>query len=108
MAFETLKKKLPELAAAWTKEHWYPGVLVEVKVARRISPAEAKITFVAHNFDDMGRPDPKHDQLFSIYLHFYDGAWTTTRFDAGWLQTNDYNTRAAHLLMLAIDELGGK
>jgi hypothetical protein len=108
VAFEALKKKLPELAAAWTKEHWYAGKVVEVKVARRVGPAEAKVTFLAHSTNEKGQPDPSNDQLFSVYLRFYDGAWTSTRFEAGWSSTNDFNARAAHFLMLAIDQLGGK
>ena len=102
MAFEALKKKLPGLVEGWSREHWYAGKVVEVKVARRIGPAEAKVTFLGHT-SDAGDPEP-----FSVYLHFYDGAWTTTRLDAGWSSTNDSNTRAVHFLMLAIDQLGGK
>ena len=107
--FEALKKKLPDLVAGWAKNsgHWYRDDPMEVKLARRTGPAEAKVTIVSHSFS-MGQPNPNNDQLITIYLHYYDGAWTTTRFEASWPSSNGYNNSGAHFLMLAIDELGEK
>ena len=107
VAFEALKQKLPKALTDWAGEYWYRDSQVEVRLARRTGPAEAKVTVLCRSFS-MGQPDPQNDQLITVYLHYYEGAWTTTRFEASWSPTSAYNTRAAHFLMLAIDQLGGK
>jgi hypothetical protein len=107
--FEALKKKLPDLVATWPKDsgRWYSDARMELKLARRTGPVEAKVTMFCQHFSQ-GQPDPNSDQLLTVYLHYHDGAWTTTRFEGTWFPDNHFANRGARFLMLAIDELGEK
>jgi hypothetical protein len=97
---EELKKRLPGVVAAWAKEHWYKDA-VKVRLVRQIGPDEAKITLQCHY-------QPKYYELLTIYLRYYGGHWTTTRFDATWDAKDTHANKAVRFLMLAIDESGGK
>lgn len=130
---ETLKKKLPEtLTDAVNKsERWSMKYEATVQSLRLIGPTEAKLTvrLEALSRDQNGTLEkaPASDEILVIYLTFYDGAWTTRRFDGTW---NDVdvafaaggpaggggrgpvrlirNNRAAKFLLTAIDEVTEK
>ena len=104
---EALKKKLPDIVSSWAKERWYDNCTVEVRVVRMLGPTEAKVVLMSRWADPKGRPDLSHDNIFTIFLDFYDGVWSTTRSDA-WSLTDDYFNRAIRFLMLAIDEAAEK
>jgi hypothetical protein len=129
--FADLKKRLPEVVTKLVKEsEWFAfadaaGVLVlpvvgqpqaEVMLMRRIGPTEAKITILIHFRGD----DPKKTveaALFSIYLRYFEGSWTSTRLEGSWPSAHladkdsielarryqERYIRGAHLLMQAID-----
>jgi hypothetical protein len=104
-AFEALKKRLPAVVAAWNKETFGEEATkyaYEVKSARRIGPAEAKITLTL-TFAPGGRP-PRVEYVLVIFLRYYDGSWTTTRYEPRLPMNDAAGARDIHLLMLAIDE----
>ena len=105
---EALKKRLPGIMAAWAKERWYRSSKVEVRLVRRTGPAEARVILLSHHLGSDGRANPEHDEVLTVYLRYFEGAWTTTRFEATWSPGNHYNNRATRFLMLAIDESEGK
>lgn len=97
---ENLKKTVLPLVARFLKKDPDDFMEPEVKLARLIAPAKAKITF---RFKEImhGKRDPVSDVLLSVYLSYYDGRWTTTSHsDLNGLQL-DINK-----LMLLIDEAG--
>jgi hypothetical protein len=113
--FEALKKRLPRLADDWLKHRWLrtaeipmfgaelkPRFTAEVQVARLIGPAEAKVTVVVGVSLDGERRD-KHDEVVTVFLRYYRGAWTTTGFKGSWRPSHDGCNQAAHFLLLAID-----
>lgn len=101
--FETLKKKLLPVVARWLKDEGAygdrGGVEPEVRLARLIAPAKAKITFRFKVTLD-GERLPEDDYFISVYLSYYDGHWTTTG-------NSDWHKYPYDLdkLMLAIDEI---
>jgi hypothetical protein len=99
---EALKKRLPDIVAAWAKEQWSEEI--EVRVVRLVGPTQAKVSLLSAYKDGEGRRRPRRDVVFTIFLDYYDGAWTTTRYEALWVGTKDDRDRALQLLMLAIDE----
>jgi uncharacterized membrane protein YgcG len=58
--------------------------VVEVHVVRMLGTTQAKVVLMSRAADEKERPDPNNDMVFTIFLVFYDGAWSTTRFDAPW------------------------
>jgi hypothetical protein len=98
---EALKKRMPEVAAGWAKEHWYKTGKVEFRIARLLDTAEARLTFVS--VDQGGDQD-----VLTVYLRYHDGVWYTTRFEASWPANVNFNNKAARFLMLAIDEAAQK
>ncbi len=108
---EKLKKRLPGLVAEWQKAgRWvFPSDICEVKLVRRLSPVQAKITIgVSGVSTRTGQREPDSDQLLTIYIQFFEGSWTTTRFEATWGKDGDNHDKSARFLMLAIDEAGEK
>jgi hypothetical protein len=104
-AFEALKKRLPTAVAAWTKETFGERTTeyaCEVRSARRIGPAEAKLTLTVTYAP--GGKRPRVDHLHVIFLRYYDGSWTTTRYEPRLAMNNPAGARDILLLMLAIDE----
>jgi hypothetical protein len=104
---EALKKKLPDLVSDWLKERWPPKKAVEVRVVRMLGPTEAKVVLMSHWADSKGRTNP-NDEVFTIFLVYYDGVWSATRFDSSWTVKDDFENNAVRLLMLAIDEAAEK
>lgn len=105
--FETLKKKLPEAVSDVVKsDSWHICGDAKVRLIRRIAADEAKVTVVSEVTRD-GRRWPSSDEYLTIYLRYFDGVWTTTRFDAS-CSTDSLVTKTAHALMLAIDQIGEK
>ena len=101
--FEALKKRLPGIVSAWAKTAWLTEP--KLRLARRTSPTDAKIIFVA-------RPavrDDDSDCIFSLYLRYYDGAWTTMRWEAGGEVISQARVGTYMVkLALAVDESMGR
>jgi hypothetical protein len=105
---EALKKKLSEVVEKWGRDN---AVIVrrsaeqaELRLARQVSPIEAKVTVLLNGSGEP--PEP-----LTIYLRYYDGSWTSTRFEGrrkDAVPTDDDAVAAIRRLMLAIDELGEK
>jgi hypothetical protein len=99
---EALKKRLPAIVLAWGNQEQSLISLdkVTVRLARRICERKAKITL------SLQRKEPNEDNpwLLSIQLRYYDGAWTTTRWEATWPADSSYMKQMAAELMLRIDE----
>jgi hypothetical protein len=100
---EALKKRLPDVVRSWTKERWSKGEAVEVRIVRMLGPSQAKVVLLSRGTDPFGRPSPDNDKVFTIFLNFYGGIWSTTRLD-GSAQDACEN----RFLMLAIDEAAEK
>jgi hypothetical protein len=124
---ETLKKKLPETLTDGVNksERWSMKYEATVQSLRLIGPSEAKLTvrLEALSSDQTGTVEkvPASDEVLVIYLTFYDGAWTTRRFEGTWNDAdspfaaggpggggrpatrNTRNNRAAKFLLTAID-----
>jgi hypothetical protein len=124
---EPLRKKLPEvLAEAVNKsERWSMKFEATVQSLRQIGPAEAKLTIrleaLAGDGNGTLEKVPTSDEVLVIYLTYYDGVWTTRRFDGTWndleigggagpggggriMARGARNNRAAKFLLAAIDE----
>ncbi len=104
-----LKKRLPDILTDWNKKH-YPfaneNYYPQLCFIRRPSATTAKITFLMKHRDAGYEAS---GQLVSIYLNYYDGAWTTTRKEVEWKTSNvEYANDQLHYLMLAIDEFDEK
>jgi hypothetical protein len=131
---ETLKKKLPETLTDGVNksERWSMKYEATVQSLRLIGPTEAKLTVRLEAFarDQNGTLEkaPPSDEILVIYLTFYDGAWTTRRFEGTWNELDtafaagggpgggrgvanprgNRNNRAAKFLLAAIDDLTEK
>jgi len=107
---ETLKKKLPQVVTGVVKsDAWFLGSNeCKVKLVRRIAADEAKIILVLEGNDGDGKHLVRDDDYLVIHLRYFDGAWTTIRFEGSFHPDHVYIKRAAHALMLAIDQLGEK
>jgi hypothetical protein len=88
---EDLKKRLPDAVAAWARERWYDTSRVEVRLARLVGPAEAKVTLVSLATDPRGQRQPNQDEVITVFLRYYDGSWSPTRFEASWPATSNWN-----------------
>jgi hypothetical protein len=119
---EGLKKRLPAIVAAWAKERWYDSAAVEVKSVHLLGPAEAKVNFLSRDVGGRaGGParmrgggrgvrlrNTDGDEVFTIYLRYYDGQWTASRLEASWDPTGHWNSKAVRFLMVDIDSANGK
>jgi hypothetical protein len=99
-SFESLQRQLPGLVASWIKEQGLVGVEgvdVKIKLARRIGPTEAKITF---RCTITGPPYvPLADSyLITVYFRYYEGHWSTTD-----VRCPPKLSECVDLLLLAID-----
>jgi hypothetical protein len=103
-----LKKKLPDIVSSWAKKRWYGSDTVEVRVVRMLGPSQAKVVLFSRGPDGRKEIVPHGDIVFTIYLDFYDGTWSATRFDGGWPAKNDFEPGSVRFLMLAIDEAAEK
>jgi len=100
--FDALKKRLPGIVSVWCETSPFslsePQVRKpQVRIARRTSSTEAKITLVAELFGS--------DCFFVFYLHYYDGAWTVVRWEAAWAAGGNEITQekvAPYMLQLAL------
>jgi hypothetical protein len=92
--FEELKKRLPKVADGWVRERWQkmanypetrdrPGFSAEVRLARRVGPAEAKVTVVIR-MTSGGERMAWADQVVTLHLRYFEGSWTTRRLDTSW------------------------
>jgi hypothetical protein len=106
--FEGLKRRLPGVVTEWATKsgRWDPKREAKVELVRRVAADEAKVVIVFKGLDGMGKPDPLFDDIVTISLRYFDGAWTTTRYDSSWTPTV-YGNKAVRFLMLAIDKSSG-
>jgi hypothetical protein len=102
VTFEALKQQLPN-----TVTNWCASILLkepEIRVARRTSSEEAKITFVAK-----GAFLNNNECIFSLHLRFYEGMWTVIRWEGGGSDVKQGELpNVMPKLILAIDESKGK
>jgi hypothetical protein len=101
---EALQKRLPAAVGAWAKEHWYASCTVDVRLVRRFSADEAKVYVTSRNTPGVSTGT----DVIILYLRYYDGAWSPTRYEARWPASDSFHHNAARLLMLAIDESNSK
>jgi len=106
--FAALKQRLPGVVTEWAKKsgRWDPKREAVVELVRRVAADEAKVVIVFKGLDGMGKPDPLFDDVVTVYLRYYDGEGTSTRYDSSWTPTV-YGNKAVRFLMLAIDKSGG-
>jgi hypothetical protein len=133
---EPLRKRLPEVLTESVNksDRWLMKYEATVESLRLVGPTEAKLTvrLEALSSDRTGAVEkvPISDEVLVIYLTFYDGAWTTRRFDGTWNDAEvvlggvagpgagpgagpagriaargTRNTRAAKFLLAAIDKV---
>jgi hypothetical protein len=114
---EALKKKLPDCLKEYIdncdveNHRWECIYKTSVPTLRMTGPAEAKLTVRLEAFRNIGVKGvvkrPNEDAVLVIYLTYYDGVWTTRRFDGTWSEGH-FNTIGTKFLMSAIDELNEK
>ena len=107
-SFEALQKKLPTLVVDWVKKEFDQVEIkefnAELKLARFTGPSDVKVTlYLSLKLPEVFVPFFAIPQHFSIYLHFFDGQWTSTRVDC-----SPKMAEIVGSLMLAIDQEGGK
>ncbi len=105
---EALKKKLPGVLEAWLKNrrpYTFAAVLRRVRV---LGASEAKVVIHVHDFDGNGKVEELPALILTVYLSYYDGLWTATRFQWSEPDISSGMTKAAHFLMDAIDEAAEK
>jgi hypothetical protein len=105
-AFRAVKAKLPEVVKKWQEVHWRNHGPAEVRLARQVSPTEAKVTILFPGLDGKGQPAPAENAAVTIYLSYYEGNWTTSRWQ--FFMHAPGSQAEIQLLTLAIDELGEK
>jgi hypothetical protein len=134
---EALKKRLPDLLvdSINKSDRWAMKYEATVQSLRLIGPAEAKLTIrlEALSSERTGTLEkvPASDEVLVIFLSYYDGNWTTKRFEATWVDSDPVvvaggigggpgagggrisprssmlrNNRGARFLLAAIDEAG--
>jgi hypothetical protein len=117
---EKLKKRLPEIFAAWLAndgrflqnvnlrvregESYKP----ELRLLRRIGPDRAKVVFLLAAIEKDGKRREDWDEMVTIFLSFQDGCWTTERIDTLTVLDNRFQRLFLARLMLAIDEAAEK
>jgi hypothetical protein len=106
---QELKKQLPTLITTWVKKRWGEEraggtCRGELRAVRQTSLDRAKVSVWLSVLDKKGKPVPERDEILVIYLHYYGGSWTSSRFEGTWPTKKDYNKKAARFLMMAIDE----
>ena len=136
---DVLKKRLPDLLvdSINKSERWAMKYEATVQSLRMIGPAEAKLTIrlEALSAEHTGTLEkvPTSDEVLVIFLSYYDGNWTTKRFEATWIDSDPVvvaggfgggpgagggrvaprssmlrNNRGARFLLAAIDEAGDR
>jgi hypothetical protein len=123
---ETVRKKLPAVVEETVNksERWTRQFEASIQSLRMIGPAEAKLTVRLSAVNNTGVKDTSRDEVLVIYFSYYDGTWTTRRFEATWAETDpafggggraggggvrgNGNSRAMRFLMAAIDEASEK
>jgi hypothetical protein len=108
---EVLRKRLPRVVSDWVGNSDRYGLVDQetmmVKTMRRISDSESRITFEVRVRDEKLAKIELHSELLTIYLRYYDGFWTTNRFEATWEANKTRLNKSARFLMEAIDECQG-
>lgn len=113
----TLKKQLPTVLEqhGWVDEihrevyNWGQvsawELQYEVKLVTRITPTMAKITIAQHCIQPYCRENDRHCYV-TIYLGFFDGHWTTSRFEGTgrFNEKDEASINEIRELMVEIDE----
>jgi hypothetical protein len=105
---EAMKKKLSEVVKEWGEAHAHKvGQMgqghAKLRLARQVSPTEAKVSVLVWP-EARGEVD---GVAVTILLRYYDGSWTTTRYEGDWGDAPGA-ANAVRVLMMAVDELGEK
>jgi hypothetical protein len=113
---EALEKKLPDLLTENVdqSEYWANPYKGSVRAVRMTGPTSAKLTVRLEHFakNENGGvvKAPRLDEVLVIYMSYYDGVWTTQRYEGTW--TDDTylkaNSRGVKFLMAALDEMAAK
>jgi hypothetical protein len=100
--FEALKKQLPDIVSAWCESS---AILKpKIRIARRTSVEEAKITF-----EGIAALTEDSECFFTLYLRYYEGAWTVMRWEAGGNEIHPERIKGYMLkLGLTIDKATGR
>jgi hypothetical protein len=101
-----LKKKLPGVVAAWAKRR-LPEYKPEVRIVRWVGDRDVKVRILL-NYDDGRNRFPGEDQVLTVLLHYHAGYWGAEVVQPSWPPKEDQLNRAAHFLLLAIDEAAEK
>jgi hypothetical protein len=108
---EALKKRLPVVLDAWVKERSVTQSVNLIPVLRRvrlIGDGQAKVVVHLHSRNEAGQASDSALFMVTIYLSFYDGLWTTTRFEWGGYRREKRWEESTPFLMDAIDEAAEK
>jgi hypothetical protein len=101
----TLKNKLPQLVADWSKRDFPMLSPAQLRSAKQFGSADAKITLVLCHLDSNASNLPQTDQVIVIFLKHYGDSWTTIRYESSGSGIKELDIRT---LMLDIDELDTK
>jgi hypothetical protein len=99
---EALKKKLPGTLAAWAKQH-LPEYKPEVRVVRWASDRAVKLRILLRYDNDRKRV-ASEDHVLTVLLQFHAGRWGAEVAEPSWPPKEEQLNKAAHFLLLAIDE----
>ena len=109
---EALKKQLPAVLETWIQERHLGGssstFIPVLRRVRLVSESQAKVVVHLHSSDNTGKVSDRAVYMLTVFLSYYDGLWTTVRFQ--WNDPyRDINWSAeTHFLMDAIDETAEK
>jgi hypothetical protein len=114
---EALKKKLPDVVGEWLKkEHsgFRPDQVLphkpKVRVLHLVAAERARAVILFEAYDAKGNPHRELDALLTVFLTYYDGIWTTDKFEVVVRNGNDAGTLRTGFpfLMVDIDEAAEK
>jgi len=113
---EALKKKLPDVVGEWLKKEdsgWPDDRWThkpKVRVLHRVAAEQAKAVILFEAYDAKGKLHRELDALLTVFLTYYDGIWTTDKFEVVVRNGNDAGTLRTGFafLMAAIDEAAEK
>jgi hypothetical protein len=103
---DALKKKLPATVAAWAKQR-LPEYKPEVRVVRWAGDRDVKVRILLR-YDNARNRLASEDHVLSVLLHYHGGRWGAEVAEPSWPSREEQLNRAAHFLLLAIDEAAEK
>ena len=105
-ALDALKKKLPATVAAWAKQR-LPDYKPEVRVVRWAGDRDVKVRILLR-YDGGRNRFASEDHVLSVLLHYHAGRWGAEVAEPSWSAKEEGLNKAAHFLLLAIDEAAEK